>query len=256
MLLFALILNAPIETKIEPVKSPIQVKFMPLKGEEGIYTNCIMKRDFCLQLKTQENDNSPNLFIKNGKNYEPIDGFSLSPVDDYAKFFFDDKIIDLGNSNYLISTLEHNSTMYSGGGASVDTLHLFKLSKTGASWKLSGELLNIPYRGSKMIRACFSEQDMKDRHGVCHDEYDYSAVITINKGSNGEFPNLIYNAIATDYPASSKLDKDNSVKIKKSDLYRKKDMGCTFTRMIRFDNKIKQYKLDKPIPNCYDYLTF
>lgn len=256
MLLFALLLNTPIDSKIDAVKAPIQIKFMPLKGEEGIYTNCIMKRDFCLQLKAQENNNIPNLLIKNGKNYELIDGFALSPIDDYTKFFFDDKIIDLGNSNYLISVIEHNSTMYSGGGASVDILHLFELSKTGASWKVGGELLNIPYRGSKMIRACFSEQDMKNRHGACHDEYDYNASITIAKGAKGEFPNLVYNAVSTDYPASSKLENDNSAKIKKSDLYRKKDIGCTFKRMITFDNISNQYKLNKPIPNCDDYITF
>ncbi len=256
MLLFALLLNAPLDSKTEPAKNPVQLKFTPLKGEEGIYTNCIMKRDFCLQLKTQDNDNNPNLLIKNGKNYEKIDGFSIAPIDDYTKFFFDDKIIDLGNANYLIGILEHNSTMYSGGGASVDTLHLYKLSKTGANWKLSDELLNIPYRGSKMIRACFSELDMKNRHGACHDEYDYGASITIAKGAKGEFPNLIYNAVSTDYPASSSLEKDNSVKIKKSDLYRKKDIECTFTRMITFDSISKQYQLNKPIPDCYDYLAF
>lgn len=112
MLLFALLLNTPLDAKIEQVKTPIQIKFMPLKGEGDIYTNCIMKRDFCLQLKKQENDNAPNLLIKNGKNYDPIDGLSLAPIDDYTKFFFDDKIIDLGNSKFLISIIEHNSTMY------------------------------------------------------------------------------------------------------------------------------------------------
>lgn len=255
MLLFALLLNTPLDAKIEQVKTPIQIKFMPLKGEGDIYTNCIMKRDFCLQLKKQENDNAPNLLIKNGKNYDPIDGLSLAPIDDYTKFFFDDKIIDLGNSKFLISIIEHNSTMYSGGGASVDTLHLFELSKVGTNWKLSKELLNIPYRGSKMIRACFSEQDMKNRHGACHDEYDYVAAITIAKGSNNGFPNLTYKAVSTDYPAGVSLDKDNTGKIKKSDLYRQKNMGCTFTRMITFDKISKQYKLNKPIPNCDDYLA-
>src|SRR3546814_7438237 len=41
---------------------------------------------------------------------------------------------------------------------------------------------------SLMIRACFSEEDMKDRLEACHDEYDFGATLAVASMGGGAFP--------------------------------------------------------------------
>lgn len=243
MLLFSLLLAAPIETA-----------FIPMKSDEAIQTNCTKNKKLCLQIQAIEN--APILSIKNGAKFDVIKGFSFAKNENDAKYSLHNKIYELGNSQYLIGIIDHSSTMYSGGGASAENLHLYKLSKNGKIWGIGQELLNIPYSGSKLIRSCFSEQDYEDRLGACHDEYNYSADLKIVKGSNTKIPALIYKVRSTTFPSNSSLEKDNSGKLKKSDLVAKIDETCTFTRNIIFDSKKGIYKLNKPLPNCDDFLVF
>jgi hypothetical protein len=70
----------------------------------------------------------------------------------------------------LIGVIANYRAMYSGGSASSNHLCLRQLRfGRGLSAVDDGELLSVPWRAHKMIRACFSEDDMKHRNGACHD---------------------------------------------------------------------------------------
>ena len=69
---------------------------------------------------------------------------------------------------------------------------------------LGGEVLDVVWDSSLMIRACFSEQDAKDRLDACHDEYDFKAVLNPGPDDGGELPTLTYRSFATAYPQTSR----------------------------------------------------
>src|SRR3546814_5831390 len=80
--------------------------------------------------------------------------------------------------------------MYSGGGGSASQLHLLELDGAPAAPALGGEVLVVPWEASLMIRACFSEEDMKDRLEACHDEYDFGATLAVASMGGGAFPKI------------------------------------------------------------------
>ena len=67
---------------------------------------------------------------------------------------------------YLMGVVVSYTTMYSGGGGNGGRLHLLRLDTTPSNMRIGDEVLDIVWDSSLMIRACFSEQDMKDRREV------------------------------------------------------------------------------------------
>jgi hypothetical protein len=76
----------------------------------------------------------------------------------------------LGPGDWGVALLTSRSEMYSGGGASVETADFVSLKAIAASAKAAKPVYGgVPFSCSKMIRACFSEQEYKtSKH--CHDE--------------------------------------------------------------------------------------
>lgn len=158
--------------------------------------------------------------------------------------------LPLGNGS-LIGTIKEDRTMYSGGGAHAATLTLHRIA-AGADAR---EVLSVPWDSGSMIRACFSEKDFRDRRGACHDEYDYTAEISVTGADAAGFPILQYRAKATSYPGSVSRSADSLAKgrLRKKDLVHVENAECSFTRAFRYDAEAGQYVPDSPLPECGDY---
>jgi hypothetical protein len=77
----------------------------------------------------------------------------------------------LGPGDWGVALLTGHSEMYSGGGANVEVADFISLKAVAASAQPAKPVYGgVPFSCSKMIRACFSEQEYKtSKH--CHDEF-------------------------------------------------------------------------------------
>lgn len=154
----------------------------------------------------------------------------------------------------LIGVIGEQRAMYSGGGGSGSRLHLLRFGMAPHAIGLSGEVLDVVWDSALMIRACFSEQDAKDRLDACHDEYEFKAVLKPGPDDGGELPSLTYRSFATAYPQTSRRTEDNSgQKLKSSDLADWKDPECSYERVLRYNGATGRYEMDRPAPDCSVY---
>lgn len=157
---------------------------------------------------------------------------------------------------YLVGVVTEERAMYSGGGGSGSRLHLLRLDRNADGVSLGAEVLDTVWDSSLMIRACFSEEDMKDRLGACHDEYSFTGALAAAGPDGGELPSLTLRTTATAYPQTSRRTEDNStVKLKKSDLAQWKDPECSYTRLLHYNPATARYEMDRPAPDCSVYTT-
>ena len=173
---------------------------------------------------------------------------------------------------FLMGIVTTTTVGYSGGGASVAMLSLIRVDPTPGNNPTGtppvlGMVATVPLEASKMIRACFSEQDAIDRHQVCHDEYDFEASITPvsevgaqvggDDTGQGNMPSLQYVARASRFPPNADLGTDSSVRppLNKQEMVRAPDLACSFDAVFRFDRKAQVYEIDLPIEGCETYLV-
>lgn len=157
---------------------------------------------------------------------------------------------------YLMGVVVGTSTMYSGGGGNGSRLHLLRLDTTPSNTQLGDEVLDVVWDSSLMIRACFSEQDMKDRREACHDDYNFTGALSAGPVETGELPTLTYRTVATAYPRTSRRSQDNSgQRLKAADLVHEKDPECSYERTLRYNPATSRYEMDRPAPDCSDYTT-
>jgi len=144
------------------------------------------------------------------------------------------------------------SSMYSGGGGQATELRLYRLDANGDAGE--APVLAVPIRGSLTIRACFSEEDMKQRAGACHDEYGFDAALTAS-GEAGDMPVFDYVTTATAYPRGASRSEDSLEKppLKPADLVTVRDPKCSYSRRFTFDAAAGEYRPDSKLPDCSDY---
>lgn len=159
----------------------------------------------------------------------------------------------LQDGSFLAGVEVRASTSYSGGGGSATELRVFRVPSNGT---VSAEpVLRVPLEGSLMIRACFSERDMRRRRGACHDEYKFSSRIGLAPGTAAGLPILTYATEAWAFPrgVSRSGDSTQMRALRQSDLVRQRDGTCSFARRFRFDLAGGAYRPDMPLPECSDY---
>lgn len=165
-------------------------------------------------------------------------------------------ISDVGENReaFLVGLQIRRSTMYSGGGASSTQRRLFRVVFVFENDPLSNEVFAMPIDANKMIRACFSEQDYKDRRGACHDEYTFDATLTPVPGSAGPDPIFKLSVHATTAPGHVSLNEDSTRgKLKRSDLGIEDDVECTYTRTLMLNPATDRYEFDRPGPDCSEF---
>jgi hypothetical protein len=161
-------------------------------------------------------------------------------------------LVTLADGGFLAGVERGSSSMYSGGGGQASELRLYRLDAAGDAG--FAPVLIVPIRGSLMIRACFSEADMKQRAGACHDEYSFDATLTPTGGADG-WPVLDYETVATAFPRGVSRSEDSLEKapLTKADLVAERDEKCSYRRRFVFDAATGVYLPDRPLPDCSDY---
>lgn len=154
--------------------------------------------------------------------------------------------------NVLVGGIVSFSSMYSGGGADASTLQLARVRHLQDDIQVDDDVLTVPWLGSAMIRACFSEQDIRQRAGACHDEYGFSARLGLDAAAEG-MPVLRYQTVATRFPAGVSRFEDSLAKgpLKKKDLRTEQDPACSYTRLFRFGEGM--FHPDQALPDCAGY---
>ncbi|WP_262436971.1 hypothetical protein [Acinetobacter ursingii] len=86
--------------------------------------------------------------------------------DDDPSFIFP-KLFPMTQTRYAIAIISPFSEMYSGGGASIERASFYELLEHGKTQRF---ITDYPFSFTRMIRACFSEQDYEQAKDRCHDE--------------------------------------------------------------------------------------
>lgn len=153
----------------------------------------------------------------------------------------------------LIGVVKHMRAMYSGGGSDSQRLSLIEVDTTFGA-PIFKEVLSVPLSGSAMIRACFSENDMKARAGACHDEYSFSAELMLREAKTGELQ-FDYITTAMTYPGDVSRNVDSLAKapLTEKDLIQVVNDECSYQRVVRFNPATERYEFDSPAPVCRDF---
>ncbi len=86
--------------------------------------------------------------------------------DDDSSFIFP-KLFPMTPTRYAVAVIAPFSEMYSGGGASIERASFYELLEQGKTQRF---ITDYPFSFTRMIRACFSEQDYEQAKDRCHDE--------------------------------------------------------------------------------------
>lgn len=156
---------------------------------------------------------------------------------------------------WLIGVLVQTAMPYSGGQAATSRLHLYPLI-VGHVGGIGPELASLPWASEINIRACFDDDDIDRRKGVCHDSYTFGASLMLTDQLDGhDLPVLVYRAQATAYPQTARRWEDSSAAppLRDEDLSHWTDFECTYQRTLRFNPGTDRYEMDRPAPDCRAY---
>ena len=174
----------------------------------------------------------------------------LSSADENSSLHLWPKLIRF-EGGILAAVETEVNTMYSGGEASSTTLHLIAFLPDQPPF----EVLSVPQSANMMFRACFSERDMKQRAGACHDEYSFDASLALTGASAAGMPVLRYRSKAKSFPGPVSRSKDSLVgqPLRQRDIVTVTNPQCSYQRFYRFTPEIRGYIPDTPPPDCSDY---
>jgi len=153
-----------------------------------------------------------------------------------------------------IGLLAARRTGFSGGGAMATRLILIRV-EPGASE--AAIVLTLPVQGSAMIRACFSEEDMRQRRQACHDEYEFAGTLTLAPGAADRPPRLRFETRARTYPGEVTRWEDSAERprLRRGDLVWANHEGCSYRRSFAFDPSAGRYVADSALPDCGQFLV-
>ncbi len=226
---------------------------------------CLPDRSLCLELSGGGDEATRDLLVSSPASGDAAktsvalpQGLDAQSLSLWPKLVPVERLGENGtrlSSEYLVGVIAEERAMYSGGGGSGGRLHLLQLGMGPHATGLR-EVFDVVWDSSLLIRACFSEQDMKDRLGACHDEYSFKATLAGAPNDGGELPALTYRSFATAYPQTSRRTEDNSgYKLKKSDLAQWSDPECSYTRTLHYNPATSRYEMDRAAPDCSVYTT-
>lgn len=140
--------------------------------------------------------------------------------------------------------------MYSGGGADATRVTLYRITQGST---LIPEVLTWPLSASKMIRACFDEDDQTARRGACHDQYSFEGQLALDTDNTTGPPRLTLTTLATTYPGDLSLTEDSAERgpLQASDLVTVTNAECSYRRLLTFTDSA--YVYETPPPACEDY---
>ena len=243
----------PAGNSIEPLRAERQAP--PASGAEPLpATVCTTARRWCATVRRDGESGPWALLIYpqgRGARGEPV-RHRLEPgeeeADEVSVWPF---LVREADGALLVGIKYYRRTMYSGGGAGVERLQLLRL----AGDAVPVPVLETPIGASAMVRACFSEEDMRQRAEACHDEYEFNGSLTLDPATAAGRPRFILTARARTYPGRVSRDEDSAERppLRRRDLIWWRDPACSYTRRFAPDGA-GHYAPDAPLPACSDYL--
>jgi hypothetical protein len=100
------------------------------------------------------------------RHSHPIDDPSNSPVVVYPALY------PAGPGGWAVALVSDLDESYSGGGATFSIADFVVLPDSADAGAPAALYTGVTFSCSKLIRACFTEEDYKRRGNNCHDEYD------------------------------------------------------------------------------------
>jgi hypothetical protein len=246
----------------QPVAAPDPIVIALVAGDGK--RQCLPDKSLCLDVPGEADAGDGGLVLTAPKTGEADDlALPFSPYDGQSLSLWPHLITvpahegaDADSRQYLMGVIVSTTAMYSGGGGNGSRLHLLRLDATPSNTRLGDEVLDVVWDSSLMIRACFSEQSVKDRREACHDDYNFTATLSGGPAEASELPALTYRSVATAYPRTARRSADNSgLRLKAADLVHEKDPLCSYERTLRFNPATSRYEMDRPAPDCSDYTT-
>lgn len=208
---------------------------------------CTADRACCVVVREGEDGLARPLVLPAGHADAPV---AQSPGDEAGIAW--PMLVVLGEGGFLAGVETQASTSYSGGGGSATELRLFRITKDGTAE--DHPVLTLPVQASLLIRACFSEDDVKARSDACHDEYGFTAVVSVQP-STGRLPVVDYSTEAGAFPRGASRNEDSTTRppLTSADLVREKDEVCSFRRRFEFSPTTNRYEPVAPLPECSAY---
>ncbi len=242
MLLF--LLAAAAQPSVTPPKGFIALVAAPEKDTPNRL--CTTDRGWCVVPPEAEDG---NLYVDKGTTGE---SFWSPPEGDGSSYELVPAIAPLKAGGALLLMQARRRAAYSGGGGEFADWVVLHVAKEGPVTRV----LTATASGSLMIRACFSEKDMKQRAGACHDEYEMAGTLELNDDGSQE-PPLAFMTKATFFPRGIRRDADSLSlpPLKKSDLAWQRDATCSYRRTFTYRVSQRQYAPDLPLPDCSQYLA-
>lgn len=153
-----------------------------------------------------------------------------------------------------VGLLATRRTGFSGGGAMATRLILVRVAPDAAE---PAEVLTVPAEGSATIRACFSEEDMRQRREACHDEYQLSGTLTLAPDDGSGRARFLFATRARTYPGDVTRweDSDERPPLRRGDLVWADDAACSYRRTFAYDPTAGRYVADSPLPDCGQFLV-
>jgi len=228
----------------------------PGKSTDAEGKRCTADKRLCAQIVHEDADSPPLIQIDSAGANPSTYRFALSDIPDATRVTLWPRVLRLADYNgaILVGVEVNFSTSYSGGGGSASELRLFEVGRNRSTFH-AHEVLSVPIAGSLLIRACFTEQDMRHRLGACHDEYEFNAMLGLDQAVKSGFPRLVYQTRATSFPGKVSRDKDSldGPPLHKRDLVTAVDQQCTYKRTFHFEANAGAYMPDHPLPDCSNY---
>jgi hypothetical protein len=246
---------------------PSAIEGAPLRQPQSDGYRCATSYAVCLRIVARDGDAAEVEYFDMDAAAADVAAFALPPgisgADDRTLSIWDWAVrlpvpSDVAGMapTYLIGILREQRTMYSGGGGSGTRLTLHELIVGDGTARLGREVVSLPWRGSLLIRACFSEVDFDLRLGACHDDYNFAATLTLVRqwGMTNGLPTLRYQTEATASPRTARRMEDTSgTQLRQADLIQWRDPECSYARTLRFNPASERYEMDRPAPDCSSY---
>ena len=233
---------SPAFEALEPIPAAAQREAIPA---------CTVDRRWCALIETDETQERQVLRLYDGLPGERAPVASHLIESENSEGFWRPGAIlrRAGSDDVILGADMELQAMYSGGGGMSSYRTLVRFTPGAAPQ----EILTVPLSGSLMIRACFGEEDMKQRAGACHDEYEFTAELKVE--GDAFPPRLAYASTATTFPGRVSRNEDSLAKppLTPKDLVKAVDAECSVRRVFTFDPATKAYVSDAPLPDCGDY---
>lgn len=146
-------------------------------------------------------------------------------------------------------------TMFSGGWARAAFVELVRAPRGDGPVE---SLFTVPASSGIGIRACFDDEDMRNRRQACHDEYEFEGTLTLDPADRSERPRFLFETRARSYPGrrSRSEDSTQAPPLRQADLAWADDPLCSYRRTFAADPASGRYAPDAALPSCEDYLDF